>query len=224
MPMRVPFSNVSSTITTLSFNDVGTVMYFSNTFGRSYSYTISPPFIVPSVIPIPQAGDVTIMAAHSISGGVVSTTSNIFYFITPDIGYDATSNTLFMNSKGGTLASVSPTVLNNNPYNKGGMYGITVKRDTSVLLTLSGLDTTKGLWLLSSLTFKGKFSSGQQSLLSSNISNMRNFTNIYPLFPGNMKPTDGNGIVVDRENGQWLYVNALINNKWTICKFQLRAT
>jgi hypothetical protein len=50
------------------------------------------------------------------------------------------------------------------------------------------------------------------------------WVNIYPLFPANMKPTAGYGIVVDREQGQWLFVNALINSKYTICKFQLRAT
>jgi len=49
------------------------------------------------------------------------------------------------------------------------------------------------------------------------------WVNIYPLFPANMKPTGCYGIVVDREKGQWLFVNAIINGLYTICKFQLRA-
>jgi len=202
MPMRVPFSNVNSTYT-----------------GRSHPYTVSPAFIIPTVI-TPGVG--AFMAGHGISG-VTATTSSSYYFITPDITADPKSNVLTMNVKGGATVTATPRVLNNNPYNIGGMYGITVKRDTSVLLTLSGLDITKGSWLLSSLTFNSKLPVNQ-SLLSSNISNSRNFTNIYTLFPNNMKPTNGNGIVVDREKGQYLFVNALINSKWTICKFQLRAT
>jgi hypothetical protein len=112
-------------------------------------------------------------------------------------------------------------VLSQNKYNIGGHYGISSDPINRELLELSGFSITSNIVLLN--RFVGTEVSN--NVTATVINNRKKyFRNIYPLFPTNMKPTEIYGIVVDREKGQYLFVNALINSKWTICKFQLRAT
>ena len=215
-PRRVPFLQ-SPTITALSFDPTGTVIYFSNTtLQQTFVYPLSTPFIIPPTISTFQL----FYMAGIINSSGTSTATDKYYIYSNHVG----DKGFLVNQKGGAMAYIPIPLLNSN-YNTGGfVQGITAKRDCSVIFVLSNLNVANKTWLLSSTTFNKNLTAAQYALLGDDMQRKYNFVNIYPLFPDNMKPTNGRGIVFDREKGQWLFVNALINSKWTICKFQLRAT
>ena len=221
MPIRIPSSNLCPAPTkfasALSFHPNGNILYYSTSTHFSNTW-VNDPFIIPSFF---QPSSNTI---------ILSSGAFLFMSHAPDTNYSlASSRSIDFGDR--TFLGVNRSVpigfttagsslLGNTRYNTvGGFQGILVDRKMTYIISLSGLNITSNMWLLSKFTVS-------KPLVGNAIGTRPkyDFVNIYPLFPANMKPTLGSGIAVDRENVQYLFINALINSKWTICKFQLRAT
>ena len=217
LPIRTPSTNLNPNplggIGGWGFDSTGNKLYFSND-GRVSNTWLTDSFIIPPSF----SPNSNTLISSSLSAQGFLTDSNSTYLNVAQLptGSGATNKNITpVNKTNGTFGGfIAPASLG-SIYNIGGHHGISVKRDGTVMLSLDGLNITSNLWLLNRINLLNS---------TSLVRNKYDFVNIYSLFPANMKPTRGCGIVVDRENGQWLFVAALINNKYTICKFQLRAT
>jgi len=218
LPIKVPVPGSVSTngsVTGFSFEPTGNFLYFGKPSTVCNVYTANP-FIVPN--PFPTSFTIS---KTGLTLGFMSVT-NQTWFCTPYKTLTATDKFIGRYSFNGPYTAWGGVnVLGQNKYNIGGHYGISSDPINRELLELSGFSITSNIVLLN--RFVGTEVSN--NVTATVINNRKKyFRNIYPLFPTNMKPTEIYGIVVDREKGQYLFVNALINSKWTICKFQLRAT
>ena len=211
-PIRVP-ANIGGYVWGFGFDPTGTSIFWGNPLVNNINnvYT-SNPFIVPNPFPT----TVTTFKSSIISG--MMSVTNKTWFSTYYQGYPPKVNDKIYTyiDRFGSRPFAFSNLLTTNKYNVGGHHGISAEKDNKVVLELSGISTANNRMILNRFT----------SNLGGNVVDLvkLQWVNIYPLFPANMKPTAGYGIVVDREQGQWLFVNALINSKYTICKFHLRAT
>ena len=220
MPIRIPSSNLApapaSGVGGLRFHsDNGNILYYTTNQQVSNTW-VNDPFIIPSIFQ--PSSNTFLMNTPVLNSTFVHSSDNVYAaaFISSQ-NFPVQRGFLGMNKSTRVGFNINNNFLLSN-YNSGGFHGATSDKKMDIIIVLSGLNITSNTWLLSKMYITNK------AFNAFSTSTKYDFTNIYPLFPANMKPTRASGIVVDKQNAQYLFINALINNKWTICKFQLRAT
>ena len=220
LPLRVgvPSTIVSATNSLYGgfcFDPTGYILYLGDTNRVCNVYTPNP-FIVPN--PFPTSFTV---AKSGLTSGMMTFSDKAWFSVPFRVAAPSDKFIGRYSLSGSYTVWGGVNVLSQNKYNVGGHSGISVDSINKNLIELSGFSITSNSLILN------RFSANDVSDNFGGVTinrTKKDFINIYSLFPSNMKPTEVYGIVVDRENGQWLFVNALVNSKWTICKFQMRAT
>ena len=218
LPVRVsvPSAIVSAISTSYGgfcFDPTGYLLYLGDTNRICNVYTPNP-FIVPSPFPTLY----TVAKVGPTSG--MMTFSNKAWFSVPFRALGSFDKFIGRYSLSGSYTTWGGVnVLSQNKYNIGDHSGISVDSINKNLIELSGFSITSNSLILNRFSANDVSDNPGGTTINRT---KKDFVNIYRLFPSNMKPTDVYGIVVDREKGQWLFVNARVNSKWTICKFQMR--